>query len=87
MRKDINPLIEQQRPAKEKENQEKAAKDKEKASQQQERNSHIYIGDPEKKIIDVFGQPERVNKTVNSNLVRKQYVYKNGVVTTFQTSN
>ena len=68
------------------------AEDTERTKQMQYRNSHLYVGDPESKIEDVFGTPERINRNVTGNSVHKQYVYgdghyiyvENGVVTGFQ---
>ena len=62
---------------------------------EEERAKHIYIGDPESKIRDVMGEPDDINRTVNSGKVRKQYVFcrshkniyiytENGIVTAFQ---
>ena len=49
--------------------------EKEKAA---ERANHIYVGDHESKINDVFGTPDSVNRTVVGNHVNKQYVYDRG---------
>lgn len=78
---EISPLVQQ----------EKAKKAKADA----EREKHIYIGDYETKIEQVYGKPDSINRTVIGNQVSKQYVYDrgskmifiyttNGVVTSFQ---
>ena len=55
----------------------KAKRDAEEAEKRQYKESHLYIGDPEKKITQVKGQPYEVNRTVIGNSVHKQYVYYN----------
>ena len=75
---------------------EEKQQEKDKAAQKAaERDSHIYIGDPESKIRSVFGTPDQVNRTVVGGHEEKQYVYdrgskliciytENGIVTGFQ---
>lgn len=56
-----------------------------------ERASKLYIGDPEVKIRDIYGEPDRVHRTVTAGHEFVQYVYgdfyvytEDGVVTSFQ---
>lgn len=56
--------------------------EREETQKKQERDSHIYIDDPEEKIIQVYGQPNEVNKTVTKYGVSKQYVYDNVLIYT-----
>ena len=71
----------------------KLADKRARAAAEQERKDAIKvrIGSPEANIIAKFGQPERVNRTVNRWGVSKQFVYdgvyiytNNGVVTSSQ---
>jgi hypothetical protein len=61
--------------------------------EKQYKDTHIYIGDPENKIQKILGEPDRINRSVTSTHVSKQYVYGNGtkyiytedgIVTSFQ---
>ena len=59
-----------------------------------ERASKIYVGDSDVKVTQIFGEPQRKNKTTTGNTVREQWVYgngnyvyiENGVVTGWQDS-
>lgn len=75
--------------------QQEANQKQAKVAAEKEKENHIYIGDPEEKIRKVFGEPDKVNRHVNSSTVTKQYVYyyknkmvcvytENGIVTDFQ---
>ena len=63
-----------------------------KKANDEERAAHLYIGDPEEKIIKIYGRPNKVNKTViGNNYVSKQYCYdnmyiytENGFITAYQ---
>jgi hypothetical protein len=65
------------------------------AEEKRYRDSHLYIGDPESKLEQLFGQPSAVHKTVTGNNEYIQYVFyrkdkticiytENGVVTSWQ---
>ena len=47
-------------------------------AEKKERETRIFVGDPESKIQNVLGAPEHVNRTVVSGHVSKQYVYTRG---------
>ncbi len=75
--------------------QQEANEKQAKAATEKEKGNHIYIGDSEEKIRKVFGEPDKVNRHVNSATTTKQYVYyrdnkmvciytENGIVTDFQ---
>lgn len=63
-----------------------------KKANDEERAKHLYIGDPENKIVKIYGKPNRINKTVIGNdYESKQYCYnnmyiytENGFVTAYQ---
>ena len=46
--------------------------------QQKYKDSHIYVGDSEYKVLQIFGEPKRKNRTAVGNTVREQWVYGNG---------
>lgn len=59
-----------------------------------ERTNKIYTGDSDAKVIQLWGEPKRKNRTVVGNVVREQWIYgdnnyiyiENGVVTGWQDS-
>lgn len=62
-----------------------------KKEREKERASKIYIGDSEYKVLELWGEPQRKNRTVTGNGVHEQWVYgnkyiyiDNGTVTAFQ---
>lgn len=76
---------------KEKANQQRQKKIENAKEREKERESQIYIGDSQYKVIKVFGEPLRKNRTVVGNVAREQWVYnnyyiyiENGIVTAFQ---
>lgn len=92
---DLKEKIEQVRSnATAKEPEQQQQKKKEEAQRQEERESHLYIGDPEYKIEQVLGAPRSKNITRTGNHESIQWVYPNGtyiytddgVVTAVQTS-
>lgn len=69
-------------------------KDKQK-KEEEEHKKHLYIGDTEDKITELWGNPDSVNRHVSSYGTTKQYVYyrgnkmiciytENGIITDFQ---
>jgi hypothetical protein len=60
--------------------------------QMKERETKVYIGDSDYKVLKILGEPLRKNRTVTANEVREQWVYdvgkyvviENGRVTSFQ---
>lgn len=42
-----------------------------------ERESKIYIGDNKEKVLRLFGKPQRINRTVTTNIVHEQWIYGN----------
>ena len=55
------------------------------------RKNHVYVGDSDIKVSQIFGEPLRKNRTVVGNTVSEQWVYSNkyiyitnGIVTGFQ---
>jgi len=59
--------------------------------QKKEHESKVYIGDSQYKVLDLWGNPQRKNRTVVGNVVHEQWIYgntyiyiENGVVTAFQ---
>lgn len=40
-----------------------------------EKDSHIYVGDSEYKVLEVMGEPRKKNRTAVGNTVREQWVY------------
>jgi hypothetical protein len=45
----------------------------------EERKTKVFIGDSDSKVIQVYGEPIRKNRTATGNTVREQWVYNNGV--------